>query len=888
MHSGRLPTRTDVAPGTDLTSKRSFGRVDGQSERGSKGVADGFGEQLRRHRVRRRLTQETLAERAGISARSIGEMERGRRRSPRLDSLKRLAMALELQGVDHTRFVEAGQALFWSNRAPQQDRTTAPQDRMTEPPTSPGPARLLPVDPVDFVGRDDEFAVLDKLFDVGASELRLAVLSGPPGVGKTALAVHAGHHFADRFPDGQLFVVLDGAGGSPVQPAEALEQMLRMLGVDGAGIPAGVDARAAALRARLAGRSTLIVLDSAVGHHQVAPLLPADGAAVMVTSRLPLTGLPGVTAIDLTPLTSASAVDLLGRVAGERRVVAEPQAAAELVAACGNLPLAVRVAAARLAARPEWKIGMFAGRLADERRRLDELRHGDLAVRPALQVSHRVLTPTAARAFALLGELSTLGVRSFPDWTVALLLDAPAVVGAAALDELLDARLVEPSSPGDAHETHYRFHEVTRIYARECREAEISDDEWVVALGRVGQGWLVLARQARDHLHCERLALDRGSSLAMRVDPRAVEVAVSHPVDWFEGGREALAAVVTACAGAGLVDIARDLAGSCAEFYELRGYYDDWRRTIQAALGACRAADDRDGTAALLRGLGSCLVELDDWAAAEPAFRESCELAQQLADSVAVAMVRKELGFMLALTGRVVEAETELRAAIEGLGGPQHAATRAIALNSLGFVLRQRGETEEAVTTATEAFTLARDTGDPFIVAYTSRGLAGALLAAGRTREVEAAAKRAALLYEQLGDLVGAAQSLRTLGEAIAQDRDRTAEARQAFTDAAALFTNRSHTWGLALTELSLGELAVSHGIGDATEHLHKALRYWTENAVPPLRLRTLVALATAAERSGDPSARQLLVEAYGLSREISSPMTDELARRLDSTEAPS
>jgi transcriptional regulator with XRE-family HTH domain/tetratricopeptide (TPR) repeat protein len=849
-------------------------------------VAEEFGPQLRRHRMHRRLTQEALAERAGVSARSVGEIERGRGRSPRPHTLERLAAVLELEGLDRSAFLDAGQALFWTNRAVKPGQPTAPAfpadpALLTVPAPPAAPARQLPVDPADFVGRDDEFAVLDELLDPDATRPPLAVISGPPGVGKTAFAVRAGHRYAARFPDGQLYVVLGGEGRAPADPAEALAQLLQMLGVDGAAVPAGADARAAAFRARLAGRRVLIVLDDAAGHRQVVPLLPAEGAAVVVTSRLPLTGLPGATTIDLPPLSSEAAIGLLSRVAGEQRVLAEPRAAAELVAACGNLPLAVRIAAARLAARPQWRISMFAERLADERRRLDELRHGDLAVRPTLQLTHRLLSPAAARAFALLGELSGLGVRTFPDWVVAVLLDVPATAPADALDELLDARLVEPSGPDQAQQARARFHDVTRLYARERREAEIPDDAWLSALRRVGQGWLALARQAQDRLHCERLHLDRRGALEVRPDPRAVEVAADNPVDWFEAEREALAALVVACAAAGFADLARDLAGCCAEFYELRGYYDEWHRTMSAALVACRAADDSHGVAAMLRGLGSCLVEQDEWAAAESALRESRQLAERLADPAAVAMARKELGFMLGLTGRLAGAEADLRAGAETLDQTGHEAARAIALTSLGFVLQQRGDTSAAVDNVTVALDIAQRAGDPFLVAYTSRRLAGLLLAAGRIHEAEAVAERSALLFQQLGDLAGAAQSFRTLGEALAQDPSHTAEAERAFATAAELFASRGHSWGLALTELSLGELAVRRGLGGASERLRKALRFWTDNAVPALRARTLAVLGTAAEQSGDPSARELLLEAYGLYREIGAPAADDLARRL-------
>jgi transcriptional regulator with XRE-family HTH domain/tetratricopeptide (TPR) repeat protein len=834
-------------------------------------VSDGFAPLLRRYRLRQRLTQEALAERAGISSRSIGDMERGRGRSPRPPTVERLAAALELTGDERTDFVNAGRLLFWANRTARSD----------QPSGSAASVRQLPTDVVDFVGRGDELAELDQILHPATARIRLAAISGPPGVGKSALAVHAAHRFAARFPDGQLHAVLGGENRMPTEPGDILALLLRMLGVDGAALPAGVDERAGLFRARLAGRRVLLVLDDAAGHHQVEPLLPPAGAAVIVTSRLPLTGLPGAATIDLPPLTDSAAVDLLCQVAGADRVLAERHAAGDLVAACGNLPLAVRVAAARLAARPHWKVGMLAERLMDERRRLDELRHGDLAVRPTLQVTYRALGPLSARAFALLGALSAVGVRTFPEWTVAALLDSPATAAAAAIEELLDARLLDPVGPDQAGQQRYRFHEVTRLYARECREAEIGDAEWTAAFTRAADGWLALARLARDGLQCERFHLDDLEVTALVTDPRAASVAAEHAVDWFEAEREALGALVPACAAARLVGLARGLAGCSADFYELRGYYDDWRRAMQTALASCRNTGDRNGEAAMLRGLGTCLVECDEFEAAQPALRAARELAEELGDPAGAAMARKDLGFMLGLTGRLSDAELELRAAAEALGRAGRDDVKAIAMTSLGFVLRQRGDIEGAVQSIQTALGIAQRDGDRFAEAYASRGLAGAHLAAGRVDEAEYAARQAAQLFQQIDDPIGAAQSLRVQGEALARDPHRLVEAERAFEAAANVFRSRGHGWGLALVELSLGETEVRRGAAGAEERLRRALRFWTDEDVPALRARTLVALAAAAERAGDQSAQLLLTEAYELYRSLKAPEATELAQRL-------
>ncbi|MDG6107219.1 helix-turn-helix domain-containing protein [Dactylosporangium aurantiacum] len=836
-------------------------------------MSDEFAMLLRRHRLHCQLTQEELAERAGISARSVGEMERGRGRSPRPRTVDQLAAALELTATARDEFTAAGRALFWVNR-PGRSRTSNPL-RLTMP-TAAVP-RQLPADLPDFVARHDETALICRVLDPDSRNARLVAVSGPAGVGKTALAVHAGHRLAARFPDGQVYAALRGPTGRPVDPAEVLAQLLRALGADSSALPAGAGARAGLLRSWLADRRVLIVLDDADGHRQVEPFMPTDSTAVLVTSRLPLTGLSGVTAVDLRPLPTAAGVDLLCRVAGTQRVRSEPAAACELVTICGGLPLAVRIAAARLAARPHWTVTTLSERLADERHRLDELRHGDLAVRPGLQLAYEGLSPAAATAFALLGALD---VPTFPGWAVAALLGTAPDAGAAALDELLDARLLDDLGPDQAGQRRYGFHQITRLYARERRALEVDPQQWSAALERAALGWLALARHAQDRLRCERFHLDDRSHPAVVPDP-AARAAAGRAVEWFEAERAALAAIVSGCAEAGLAAAAHGIAGTSADFYELRGYYDDWHRAVRAALDCCRRTGDRRRESAMLRGLGACLVELNDPDEALSTLRDARTLAEALGDRAGAAMVGKDIGFVLSLTGRLAEAETELRAAVEDLDQVGRRQTKAMALTSLGFVLRQQGATGEAVRTIQAARDIARSCRDPFTEAYCARGLAGALLADGRTRQAQRAAGEAAELFARIGDPIGAAQSLRVLGESLAQEPDRAAEAEEALDAAATMFRDRRNSWGLALTELTLGEIGVRRGADDAVERLERTLRYWTEEQVPALQARTLVALAGAAERAADPSARQLLMDAYRLYEKLGMPAAAELADRL-------
>ena len=245
--------------------------------------------------------------------------------------------------------------------------------------------------------------------DPGA--VRIAVVAGAGGLGKTSLAVHAAHRARGSFPDGQLYVDLLGATPHPVPPGDVLARFLRDLGVDGRDVPVDEAERAARYRTTLAGRRILVVLDNARDAAQVRPLLPgAASSAVLVTTRSRMPDLASTRLVDLNVLDDDDALKLFVKVVGEQRAAAEPEATAELLEACAGLPLAIRICAARLATRSGWTIAAMAARLRDVHRRLDEMRAGDLAVRASFQVSFASLPPSTdkrgidpARAFCLLG-----------------------------------------------------------------------------------------------------------------------------------------------------------------------------------------------------------------------------------------------------------------------------------------------------------------------------------------------------------------------------------------------------------------------------------------------------------------------------------------------------
>lgn len=401
----------------------------------------------------------------------------------------------------------------------------------------------LPPGAWHFVGREEPAGELAaQLQPDGPSAVPVALISGPPGVGKTALATTVAQLVRDRYPDGQWYVRLGGVA-APRDPAQVAAELLEASGVDSSAIPSGLERRAAALRARLADRRVLLLLDDAADAAQVRPLLPGTpGAAVIVTSRRLLGGLGASSSVRLGPLTEPAAVDLLGRLAGTDRIAREPDAAAEVSASCGGLPLALRIAAARLASHPEWTVERFAARLGDRRTLLDELAVDDLAVRPSLELSFHALAPDLQRAFRCLG---LLGPHDVAPWTVGTLADDD---GEKVVEALFSASLLENVGTDATGEPRYRLHELVAAYATELAEQEPAAGRRAPLRRRLA-GLLQLADAAHHRLHVDVTDLPAAPvSPTERLSHAAVTRLTADPTAWLAAERNHLvAALAQAC-----------------------------------------------------------------------------------------------------------------------------------------------------------------------------------------------------------------------------------------------------------------------------------------------------------------------------------------------------
>ncbi|HEU5156829.1 MAG TPA: BTAD domain-containing putative transcriptional regulator [Streptosporangiaceae bacterium] len=623
-----------------------------------------------------------------------------------------------------------------------------------------GPAggrSALPPDIADFTGRRKQVAqAIDAI--TGLPQPRDAVpivaITGRAGVGKTTLAVHVAHRLRGQF-DARLYVGLDGAGPAPADPAEVLGRLLRRLGVDGAAIPDDPADRAESYRARLDGAHVLIVLDNAADERQIRPLLPGSPTcAVIVTSRRHLTGLPGAVHVELDSFDPAQATELLARVAGMDRVAAEPAAGERISALCDRLPLALRIAAARLAAKPHWSLQRLARRLADEHRRLDELTHADLEVRGSIGLSHQGLSPPAQRAFRLLGLLDA---PDFAVWAAAALMDVPQAEAEEQVEELIDARLLEVAGRDETGQTRYRFHDLVRVYARECAAVAEPAAESRAALRRALSGWLTLAEAAEQRLANPYFAPLYGDAPRRAFDAETVEALLADPIAWFDAEQAAVVAGVRQAREQTLPDLCWELASAMLPYFELRGDAVDWRRCCDDALAAARAAGDQRGEAAALINFAGLYFVQSRYDEGGRCFALAAELCERIGADYGLAGALCGLASANRIKGALEESRARWRRGLEIFAALGDARAEAYATEGLGLCDFDQGRFASARTHFDAMLRLHQAAGNSQGQGQALRRLAAVELETGRYAAALELFKQALPVFRELGDRLGEA-----------------------------------------------------------------------------------------------------------------------------------
>ncbi|MDE3723090.1 BTAD domain-containing putative transcriptional regulator [Nocardiopsis sp. N85] len=469
----------------------------------------------------------------------------------------------------------------------------------------------LPNPIADFVGREDATAAVRDAVVRGDDGPGTVLLVGRPGVGKSATAVHVAHLLArEHHPEGQLYCDLRGSRDGPVRPVEVLGRFLRALGVPDRDVPPDAEGRGALYRDVLADRRVLVLLDDAASAEQVVPLLPTGrGCGAILTSRSRLAAPPGARVVGLDLPSEAEALDLLAEVIGRERVAGETGAARTLVGMVGRLPLALRVVAARLVARPHWSIAAMVERLADERRRLDELAHRDLTVRPSLPSTHDGLDDRQVRAFTLASVMETPTV---PAWAIGAVLDDPRPRPSELSGPLVDAYVLDVVGTDLAGEPIHRFHDLVRVHARERLWRSTVDRDRRACLGRVLGGWLTLLDAAVCEGGGDHRRPPRGDAPRWRPHEDYVRRAVADPEAWFDGERVNLRHAIAQAAAVGAHGQCWELTAGTAAFLVRRGLLDELADVHRIALSAVRAGGDRFGEAVLAVVVAPAVEGIDD------------------------------------------------------------------------------------------------------------------------------------------------------------------------------------------------------------------------------------------------------------------------------------
>jgi DNA-binding SARP family transcriptional activator/energy-coupling factor transporter ATP-binding protein EcfA2 len=680
------------------------------------------------------------------------------------------------------------------------------------------PVRQLPLDVPDFVGRDDALAEVARLLDQGA----VTVVVGGPGVGKSSLITHAARLASADFPDGQLYLDLAATSDEPRDPALMLAEALRALSIAGSAIPNGLSERAALYRSLLAERRMLVVLDDAGPVDQVLPLLPgAPGCAVLITSRSLLTQLPGARHIDLDMLSPAEARELFTGIVGRERVEREPAEADAILACCGNLPLAIRIAGAKLTGRPAWSLRVLRERIEDESRRLAELRIGDLSVRASVELSVRLLPADAVRALSLLG---LLGAHTLPGWVLGPLLDRADAED--VLDSLVDASLVRLIATDAIGQPRYRLHDLIRTCAVELAAqlpAAVKRD----AIVRVLATWLDLVGRGTDGLPAGLLLAPPGSAPRRSLPGAVTDRLLADPIGWFDAERDNLLGAVKLAVDWGFDELAWELAAGAVIYYDHRCLYQDWEHGHRLALDAAGAAGNLRGTAVLLRALGQLHIYRDEFDGATRALETSAELCHEDGDKRGAALSVAMLGTVSRVQARYDEAVERVGQALAIASGENDRNLEAHLSCSMAGLRLVQGELDEAECWFDSALRQAKALDDGHRVAVVLRRFSGLHDRRGNPAQALSCLREALATFEELGDERCAAYTLLEVGRVYAGQHDRE-RAVPALERAADVFHRHGDRQDEATCWQLIGDLDADAGVDElARRHRGRALRLW-------------------------------------------------------------
>ncbi|MFI6102030.1 AfsR/SARP family transcriptional regulator [Lentzea sp. NPDC051213] len=699
----------------------------------------------------------------------------------------------------------------------------------------------LPPDISDFTGRHEALKQVLGLTEAaeGSTATPTAVVSGFGGAGKSALAVHAAHLLRKSYPDGQLFADLRGAGRD-LEPQEVIGRFLSLLGISGHDQPAAPDERVELYRRTVADRRLVIVLDNARSEAQVRPLLPGNANCfVIITSRSRLTGLEGAEPIELGFLSDEVSGEMLSRIIGADRVNAEPEAAQRIAQLCGGVPLALRAAGAKLLARPHWPLKTLAKRLSDERRRLDELEMGDLAIRSSLKLNYAELDPLHRKAFHL---LSLLDLPDFGAWVAAPLLDISPYDAEDVVEHLVDLRLVDVAGVDQIGRVRYRFHDLVQLFGAE-HAAEEPEDEVTEAVTRTLATWLALVETGVRKLPRVTLGLRPQLHGEVELDERLAEDVEEDPTGWLLAETGAVVRAVERAHDLGVDELTTTVITSLLSSpFAARNEFGNWQRTHEVALRSARERGNRRAEAVLLAGLGQLRYEQDDFAAALANFQQAAEIAAAIDEPETLAVAYVGMGTVHRDLAEFELARELLDKAIPlGDNGVVAAASYGV-----GAIHRDHGDLDEATRAFERCVELYRAEADRRGEALALRGLSLCHRASGAFAEAVALSSEAEQILREVGDELGATYAAQSLAKAMLRVGEFEG-VDDILAECLEVCTRQHDRFGVALVTRTLGELALATGNDEeAADLLRAALDQWTTLGLPIWRARTMRDLAAA------------------------------------------
>ena len=703
--------------------------------------------------------------------------------------------------------------------------------------------KQMPASIADFTGRQTEVAGIVGILTEQAAGYAVPVVavSGRGGVGKSSLAVRVAHEVAAHFPDGQLYADLRESDGNP---ADQLARFLRALGIAGRAVPETVDERAALYRSTLAGKRVLVVLDDVTAEEQALPLLPGSpGCAVITTSQVRLGNLPGAYHVDLDPLDTATALALLNRIVGDRRVRAEEADAEELVSLCEGLPLALRIGGARLASRPSWRISGLVHRLRDEGRRLDELSHRSWTLRSSIALTCENLSPDARRLFRL---LALVDMPELHAWTAAALLDTGLGNAEGVLESLVDARLLDAVEYPEARRVRYRLHDLVRVYAKELPTTPFERD---AALRRMFGGWLTLV----DAAHRAEYGGDYTvvHSAAPRWCPPDADPAtyIGTALAWWDAERTALVAAVRQAARTGFVAQCWDLALTCVTLFEVKGYFDDWKAVTLLAHDVSVRAGDHTGVGAMRYSLGTWCMFQARLAEADQCFADAVDAFALAGNEHGGALALRNAAHVDGLCGRHDAMLTKYDIALATMRAVGDRIGEAHILRNQARYWLDGGEVERARGLLDDALVICREEGCRRAEAQAVHTLAELHLTAGEFDRAREALHSVLRIVRASSDKIGETHALYALG-VLRQREGRLENASTTLAHALELAEHVHERMVEAKAHHSLGEIRLTRGdFSGAATHLEAARVLFVELKSGAWEEKTGVLLARAHGR---------------------------------------